>query len=89
MWLRLSACPFDLDMLIFYAQNRAAASKNMEEENTMDNQNPTPAQPCPWYDGRAEAVRKDDPAPRMEAEEGPARYTPREIYAYLDCKVWK
>lgn len=55
----------------------------------MDNQNPTPAQPRPWYDDRVEAVRKDDPAPRMEAEEGPARYTPREIYAYLDCKVWK
>ena len=36
-----------------------------------------------------EAVRKDDPAPRMEAEEGSARHTPREIYAYLDCKVWK
>ena len=55
----------------------------------MDNQDPTPAPPCPWYDDRVEAVRKDDPAPRMEAAEGPARYTPREIYAYLDCKVWK
>ncbi len=34
MWLRLPVCPFDLGMLVFYAQNRAdaaAATKNKEE----------------------------------------------------------
>lgn len=34
MWLRLPVCPFDLGMLVFYAQNRAdaaTATKNKEE----------------------------------------------------------
>ena len=58
----------------------------------MDHQNPTPSQPYPWYDDRVEAVRKEYVNPWAEAE-GPAVeptwYTPREIYNYLDGKVWK
>ena len=56
----------------------------------MDKQ--TTAQPYPWYDDRVEAVRKEYVDPWAEAE-GPAVeptwYTPREIYNYLDGKVWK
>ena len=92
MWLRLPVCPFDLDMLAFYVQNRAdaaIATKNTEEEHSMDNQNHTPSQPYPWYDDRVEAVRKIDAAPATEAAEEPARYTPKEIYSYLDRLVWK
>ena len=58
----------------------------------MDHQNPTPSQPYPWYDDRVEAVRKEYVDPWAEAEESaeePTWYTPREIYNYLDGKVWK
>lgn len=50
------------------------------------------AQPYPWYDDRVEAVRKEYVDPWAEAEESaeePTWYTPREIYNYLDGKVWK
>ncbi len=56
----------------------------------MDKQ--TTAQPYPWYDDRVEAVRKEYVDPWAEAEESaeePTWYTPREIYNYLDGKVWK
>lgn len=65
----------------------------------MDNQNPNPAaRPFPWYDDRVEAVRKeyvnpwteeDEPAEEKPFAEDPTRYTPKEIYAYLDRLVWK
>lgn len=61
-----------------------------EEECAMENQHPNPAaRPYPWYDDRVEAVRKADPAPQVQATEEPTRYTPKEIYAYLDRLVWK
>lgn len=56
----------------------------------MDNQKPNPAATLPWYDDRVEAVRKEYTAPVAEpAEKEPTQDTPRQIYDYLDRKVWK
>ncbi len=63
MWLRLEVCPFDPGMLVFYAQNRAAATATITEGGTiMENQklDPAASQPYPWYDDRVETVRTDD-----------------------------
>ena len=59
----------------------------------MENQkcNPNPSQPYPWYDDRVAAVRKEYVNPWADDDdvEEPERYTPKEIYDYLDERVWK
>ena len=55
----------------------------------MEKQKLSPATVLPWYDDRVETVWKDDTAPVVEAMEEASQYTPREIYDYLERKVWK
>lgn len=59
-------------------------------ENPALNPAATLAPPYPWYDDRVETVRKEYVNPWADDDvKEPEQYTPREIYDYLDQRVWK
>ncbi|MDE7262765.1 MAG: AAA family ATPase [Oscillospiraceae bacterium] len=55
----------------------------------MEKQKLSAAATLPWYDDRVAAVRKNNNDPLTGTAGEPRQYGPREIYDYLERKVWK